>query len=333
MSKIEDIKNNESNSWEMYWSGANKAGAFSDGGVNHPSVDAFWNTFFAAESNKSSDKLSLIDIASGNGAVVNIASKCFSESTLNITSLDLSEAAIKQLIETNPNVKGLVCDATNIPLPNHCANIVTSQFGIEYAGDEAIEEAARLVKDEGSIVLLMHHNLGLIYQESDINLDAISLISDARVIPLAIDFFNAALHALSTGDKSNYEATAKLFGPSVKELENIMRKYSKDVAGGLVFKLYNDLADIHEGIQKYDLNEVIKWLKTLDIELSGYSNRMQSMLNAAKAETEVQDICRRLTQLSFQVEIADSLYAPNSDKPLAWIVMASKNNTSGKNND
>lgn len=333
MNKKTDTHKNESNSWDMYWQGANKAGAFSDGGVNHPSIDAFWDTFFQNESKTTSESLNLIDIASGNGAVVDIASNYFPTQKLNVTSLDLSEAAIEQLKATHPYVNGVVCDVTTIPLPDGIANIVTSQFGIEYASNTAIEEAARLVKEGGSIVFLMHHKFGSIYNESSINLDAITGIHNAQLIPHAIAMFEGALHAMSTGDKTKYQEAANLFGPAIKALENIMRKHGKDVAGGFVFKLYNDLADIYEGIQNYDLNEVITWLNNLEMELSGYDSRMQSMINAAKEESEIQDICRRLTHLSFQVEIADGLFAPNSDKPLAWIIIASKIKSSGNNND
>ena len=56
------------------------------------------------------------------------------------TCIDISESAISTLVDRFPEVSGVVADARAIPLESESYDVAASQFGIEYAGLEAIDE-------------------------------------------------------------------------------------------------------------------------------------------------------------------------------------------------
>ena len=56
-------------SWDTYWQGAQASAAYTSGGSSDPLVLSFWDDYFRDVKGRGRE-LSIIDIASGNGAVV-----------------------------------------------------------------------------------------------------------------------------------------------------------------------------------------------------------------------------------------------------------------------
>jgi SAM-dependent methyltransferase len=128
-------------------------------------------------------------------------------------------------------VHGLVCDARSIPLQSETFDIVTSQFGVEYAGVEAIEEAARLLAPGGCLALVLHIREGRIHGECAASLDAITRVQESGFIPLAIAMFRTGFAAVRGANRAPYEAAASGLAPAVAELESVMSQHGEQVAG------------------------------------------------------------------------------------------------------
>ena len=127
-------------SWNTYWHGTGDVGAYSSGGVSHPAILTFWDEYFQTVQQEF-DALKIIDIASGNGAVVERALTVFADVQPEFTCVDVSAAAIANIRQRFPQVSGVVADARSIPLDSGSFDVATSQFGVEYAGLDAIDEA------------------------------------------------------------------------------------------------------------------------------------------------------------------------------------------------
>jgi ubiquinone/menaquinone biosynthesis C-methylase UbiE len=308
-------------SWDSYWRGTGGIGAWSAGGVTHPAIKEFWEDCFRRLL-VALEKPSMLDIASGNGALIEWALGIFRETPLAITCVDLSEAAISNIRKRFPGVRGLVSDASSIPLESKSFDIVTSQFGVEYAGPGAISEAARLVAPGGYLVLLMHSVSGSIYMESAANLDAIARLRDSRFIPLALDMFRAGFAAVRGGDRAPYDAAAQLLQPAVEAADRIIAEHGEDVAGGSVAQFYSDVARIHGKLPNYDPDEVIGWLARLDTEMTDYASRMEAMKNAAMDEADFRRVCSELHDTGFSLEVAAPFLASGDDRSLGWVLVA-----------
>ena len=175
---------NDTDGWDAYWSGSKDTHSFTGGGVTHPVVQHVWQALLPEILN-AFDSARVLDIASGSGAVVEQLIQQPHVETTNVTCVVLSAAAIAGLTERFAGLNGVVCDAKSIPLDSGRFDLVTSQFGIEYAGHEAVAEAARLVAPGGSLVCLLHKNPGAIYDECDSALAAIRRTRQCHFVPLA----------------------------------------------------------------------------------------------------------------------------------------------------
>lgn len=308
-------------SWNTYWHGTSDSGAFSDGGVSHPSIDEFWtDVFHVAKSAHVSPKI--LDIAAGNGAVVKAALQALGNKESDFTCVDVSSAAIRNIQQRYPGATGIVADATSIPLEDHCFEIVTSQFGIEYAGTTAVSEAARLVAPGGQLVLMLHIEHGSIYQECKDSLAAIERLQAARFVPLARRLFEAGFAAVRGAERAPYDSAGKAFSPAIRAAESIIGRYGEHVAGGTIATLYADVARIHGKMQNYDADEILSWLATMEQEIDDFRERMSSMMHAAVAPVAFDKITADLRGAGFTLDRAEPLRSKEQRLPLAWIVVA-----------
>lgn len=155
-------KSESAHGWDTYWQGTGDVGAFSASGVSHPTIAAFWRNFFS-EVASGGQMTQLLDVATGNGAILETALSILKAEKTSITCVDISVAAIENVEKRFPGTQGVVADARSIPLDSEQFDLVTSQFGVEYAGLEAVGEAARLVASGGQLALLLHIEDGIVH--------------------------------------------------------------------------------------------------------------------------------------------------------------------------
>lgn len=308
-------------SWETYWQGTGDAGAYTSGGVSHPAILGFWDEFFRTV-RQDYGAPRIVDIASGNGAVVERALAALGGEQADFTSVDVSAAAIANIRSRFPQVHGIVADARSIPLDTNGFDVVTSQFGVEYAGMEAIEEAARLVKAQGRISLLLHSQASSIHKECEDSLGAIVRLKESKFIPYASRMFQAGFDACRGADRAPYEAAATRLAPAVKALESIMAQYGQHVAGNTIARLYSDVDRMHRAIQRYDPAEVLDWLDRMDGELDAFEGRMTSMCESALDAEAFDRVCDVVRERGYATMLAGPLYAPGDGRPLAWALVA-----------
>jgi len=310
-------------SWETYWHGTGAVGAYSSGGVSHPMILTFWDEFFRRVKRAYSTPR-IVDIASGNGAVPERALAVFAEQPPAVTCLDVSAAAIHNIARRFPGIRTIVADARSTGLDAGGFDIVTSQFGVEYAGIEAIYEAARLVAPGGRLALLLHHQAGCIYRECAQSRAAILQLQESEFIPLAMQMLKAGFAACRGADRAPYEAAAARFAPAIQALDTIMAQYGQHVAGDTIARLYGDVDRIHQRMPHYQPTEVLDWLERLNGELAAYAERMASMCRAAIDEGTFEQIDAGLREHGCEILRAEPMAELHQDLPLAWVLVATR---------
>ena len=136
--------------------------------------------------------------------------------------------------------------------------------------------------------------------------------------------FEAGFAALQGAARDDYEQAARRLAPAIGALESVMMRYGRRVAGDLVTQLYDQVADIHEHLARYDASEVRRWLESMTTELEAYAARMSAMCEAAIEVTTFESICRRLESVGFVCSRAGSLDDPLGNQPLAWMLVADR---------
>ena len=161
-----------SGSWDTYWRGSSSNEAYSAGGTSHPAIVSFWDELFRSPLGGNPDAR-IVDMASGNGAILEIASQVFGDELPDFTCVDISESAIASIGDRFPSVTAVSADIRDTSLPTGAYTLATSQFGLEYAGLDAVAEMLRLIAAEGTLALLIHHRQGGIYRQCSASLSAI----------------------------------------------------------------------------------------------------------------------------------------------------------------
>lgn len=306
--------------WDTYWKGTKDADSFASGGARHPAITAFWDKtlgdYLARED------LRVLDIATGSGAVVESLFRNAGGDPPDITCVDISAAAIESVCERYPSVTAVVADARTIPLDDADYNLITSQFGIEYAGHDALDEAARLLAPGGSLVVLMHIRPGIIFKECWASLDAVRRLQTSKFIELALEFLEAGFAAVRGGDRAPYEKAGLALNPALRRVERIMSDHGEDVAGGTIAKLYGDVERMHTRIQYYEPAEVIDWLRNMNVELDAYEARMDSMCRAASDKKTFRGLRKRLEDRGLTILQGKPLLPKRGSLPVAWILQA-----------
>lgn len=308
-------------SWDNYWQHTQNPSAYSGDGATHPAVRDFWEAFFAA-ARAEFDNPRLVDVASGSGAVADAALTGFGASGVQLTCVDVSASAIATLEKRFPDASAIVADAREMPLPSAEFDIVCSQFGIEYAGLDAIAESLRLVSPGGRLALLLHHKGGGIYRQCAASLDAVRQLQGASFIDKASAMFSAGFRMLCEGSRDAYEAAARDLMPAIRSTESIMRQHGRQVADGSVLKLYTDVREMTARLPNYDEGEVVGWLERMRGEFNAYEGRMASMCEAAVDEAAFTAVCANVEAAGFELLRHEALANADTGIPLAWVLIA-----------
>lgn len=306
--------------WHTYWQGTEDAAAFASGGVSDPVTRQFWLDFFGTVT----DDVQVVDFASGSGAVLKAASEIFTDRLPSFCCIDTSPAAVEMLQARYPGVQGVVADARDTSLDSAGFDIATSQFGVEYAGLDAVDEMLRLLRERGQLALLLHHRDGGIFRECSDGLTALEMLREANFVALSMDMFDKGYALLRGGPKEPYNAATREVLKALGDLEKIIGRFGKRVAGNTIRHLFNTVVGIQERIQFHDPDKVRAWLEGVDSELDAYAGRLASQRQAALSPEDFLGLCNKVEATGFTLQKNEALYVPGSELPIAWSLVASR---------
>jgi len=315
--------------WDAYWRNAGLAPALRDGGPQDEALEQFWSELLDGTLARTGGARTLLDVASGNGAVVRFALKAGGktgmDSPLGVAALDGSPAALVELHRRHPDVRCVVADALRPPFPGKSFDIVTSQFGLEYAGTDALPEAARLVADGGVFGAVLHLKDGGIFRECSANLEAIDRFRGSGLLPRFDAVYRAAwAMKQSAGTVDALREADRALAVAVKACEDTLRRFGREVASGTLFRIYQDVGHMHARLGAYDPGEMAAWLDNMAKELDSYSGRMASMLAAALTADQVAEATRQLVGAGFRIRRGGVLKFGRPAAPSAWVIVADR---------
>lgn len=321
MQKPESVRH-----WDSYWKANQQQAAYDDFGHHREGLAKFWQAFFSLQLDQR-EHSKLLDLASGNGAVLDFAAaNGLQDDKLGATALDYSLPAINDLSRRFPAVQGVVADAAYAPFPDKSFDLVCSQYGVEYAGETALRNAASLVADGGVLALVCHYKLGAMYAECEQNLNAVNAVLRSRVLPLFAALAEAGAGRLGSSiarTKSvKFKKADKKLAPAVEQLKQVINENGVDVAGGSVHRLYVDLAEMFKRLEAHDQKEIQRWVRSMTKSLQAYAGRMQAMCSAALDDQQLRLFEQDLLSTGFSIDLFEPFVI--DDRSAAWLVTASK---------
>jgi ubiquinone/menaquinone biosynthesis C-methylase UbiE len=315
--------------WDAYWRNAQSAAAHKDGGPQDEALERFWMRFFEEVFSTIKSGSGLLDIACGNGAVPRFAlaaSQSLDENiNLQICGIDESPAALLEMKKRESSLVGVAASALQLPFDNGVFDLITSQFGMEYAGSDVFTEVSRVVCPGGVIAAVLHMKDGGIYKECKMNLEAIDSLRRSDILANFDALFRGILKIKEgKGDKETIQSLDRKFAASVASVEDVLKRWGKGVASETLFRIYTDIGHMYKRLNAYDAAELFNWIEVMKNELASYSGRMSSMLAAALDETEFEKAMTTLHSLGLEIRIRDSLSFGRQTSPSAWVFVAEK---------
>ena len=296
-----------SENWSAYWATRTEGSSLEGVGVeNSALIDAYWDqTFEGAEK-----ETSVIDLACGAGTVIKRAQKA---GLTQLTALDYSQQALAVLRSSLQGVATIESSLTADDIKGAPFDLVVSQFGVEYAGQDGFAAAARLVAPQGRIVLLCHQSGGGIDEEVTADLAFADGVKATRYIEVAKEFAGRE-HRNQMLDQNTEHY--KALRASSLELTELAKPQSDSIAHHLL----QGFGQLIERRFAYDLNDIIGWIDGMERELNSYRGRMAAMVGAALDEANLETIRSSWDAeglAGFSVEPF-----PQSGESFAWAITA-----------
>jgi SAM-dependent methyltransferase len=319
-----DLSLPDADHWDAYWQAWDKAVSQEEAGARDPAPLQHWATYFErAFADRGQRRL--VDVACGHGPVTGVALEAGKQAdiSLELHCADYSQSAVDELLRRYPDVRGVACDARDMPFPDRHFDLVVSQFGVEYAGNDAFSEAARLVADGGAFEALLHLAGGAIHEECADNLAIAVTLREADFMTLARATFQTGFD-VATGRTSReaFHAADRKLAPAVETAKQLLRDKGPMAAGGLLARLYSDIGHMYTRMQNYEPGDVLAWFDGMSAELDSYEGRMASMTRAAVDDDGIRAKIDRLGAAGLDAEEPAVLSLAASGEPAAWIMSA-----------
>lgn len=314
--------------WDEYWRRTREAAAHRGGGPQVAVLERFWSSFFS-EAFARSRNARLLDVACGNGALTRLALEASRQSpgvVPFIVAIDRSLAALRDFGKRFASVPRLLADARRIPFPDGSFDIVASQFGLEYAGVDAVEEASRILAPRGALAAVVHLKGGSMYRECAANLEAVQAVRGCAILSLTAEMFQAGKSAeLYPAMVEAFRAVEVKFAAAVRTVDDILLRHGEAVAGGTVYRMYADIARMYGNTRAYDAKDVSEWCANMAAELEAYSQRMSSMLGAAIDAGQMERFVARLERRGLTVRLREPLLmGAGIREPAAWALVCER---------
>jgi SAM-dependent methyltransferase len=315
----------EGAAWSSYWSGAQDGGAAVRGEGSAASFTRFWTGVFEGAFRDYAAPRHA-DLACGAGTVSAISTsiaKRMGVSDALFLLADYSLEAVGQACAALRDAKpvGVVSDGGLPLLRPSSMDIVTSQFGLEYAADPAFGEAWRSVAPGGRMTALVHITDGPIHRECRANLDLLDLIQSARILPRLMKLFPLVRRVEGGAKgKAKAERLERNLIEDMNKLASQIQAAPGSPAASFAFQLLRDSATLYQRRAAYAPTDADQWLQHQVNELQAYRLRMSSMIDAAKTRDELVDLLEPLDAEEAPDSRIGEFSLDGESQACAWIV-------------
>tara|TARA_B100000315_G_scaffold259483_1_gene315722 strand:- start:1328 stop:2278 length:951 start_codon:yes stop_codon:yes gene_type:complete len=308
-------------SWTRYWRAGNRDTCFTADGAF--SIEERWASFF----NQLTGGASVLDLATGNGAVALIAAKTGKdkEQPFLITAVDQADISPQDSLQNPSSLLNTIYFIPNtpiesLPFTDQSFDAICSQFGFEYSDiAKSLQEIIRLSKPSAKLCLVIHAKNGDIEQSSKNRLRRVhALVGKGRVVESIFSIAQLQLESSSSNRARIQKLEKRVLDKLKKSLQQLAGVVNDDVALSTV----NYLGSILSERQQMNPAEFNSIVRDISKELHAYIVRLNTMINAAQSQQDMNRIEKQLCNSGFtdiQVEAIN-----DGNNIVAWQLLASR---------
>jgi SAM-dependent methyltransferase len=285
--------------WEEFWSAGGEGTATclpKAVGAIDAIQDKFWTSFAAGLPRRAH----VLDLGTGSGAVLRRLKGARPD--LALTGVDSSPCL-------PPAPKGITLRAgvpmEALPFPRSRFGAIVSQFGFEYGDTAAIaQEAARVVRPDAPILLMVHRRDGVIVEHNLRRREALSWILDQS------EYLGKA-SALVRARRTVALPTPALFQAAPAEMSQ--RFPGQSVGAEFMLAVCQTLQLGFGG----EVETALGTLEALERKARGEIKRIETLHDAARDDADVEQLIEELETAGFAMSPPGKINE-GSGRPLAW---------------
>lgn len=309
--------------WDLWWKDGVKASCLegAKGGYTGE-TERRWGEVFAALPKGSK----VLDVCTGNGAVAAIAQRTSDQRQLglDITAMDRAKIDPPRFVRGDKALKKITFlaerDVEDTGLPDAGYDIVTSQYGVEYADlDRALPELARLVAPGGRVCIATHAAEGTPARDAAREIELCHYLLDE------LGLFTATHKAL---DAMAMPLSGNRMPDAVARLRNLMGRLDvkrAELRGNAM--LDNTWSVMNHALANAGSAGIAAVReKTVDVEagVRSHLERSKALIDAAQSESQADAILTRLEKSGFDGLVLEPFEHLNPRRQVAWWISGRK---------
>ena len=311
--------------WRRFWAGRSQG---DEHRYRDPRVAAVlethWCGFFSERVDEGGIH-SLLDLACGEGEVLRFAEQVFAQTSDPVpTTLccDVAPSAV-QMATGALNALPVAADSAALPFADAVASCVVSQYGLEYAGQAAFPEAARVVDEGGRLHALVHCRGGAVERACGDVAALLAAVIDSDLFGKMTDYAEIIPQAAAGAvpDVRARESVDRL-RIALGAVGEALAAASPGPAREHVSRLVMDCQTLAARLGHYAPPDVSAWIQGQKSDTEAFLYRMTSMLDVAQSEGDMRGILDGLDAAGLAVEALSVLEGPGQSGALAWVVDA-----------
>lgn len=308
--------------WSSYWSEGNFTSLPNLYAANYDgAVLEFWAGIFR----ELKEHARLLDICTGNGAIAMLVRDNLDrrEMVCDIHAIDVAEihpievqhhGSVQNNVQFHP---GTAVEATRFP--DEYFDLIVGQFALEYCDlPLAIEELSRIIRNDGRIVLMMHHEDSVTVSKTIDLIRIADFFFENPSIFLRLRKYGEQYSRQKTPDTAKVAQTRKQLSASLGRAEELLKQYPKD---RFLRATLGEIRQVIERIHERAPGQAAS-VRHFENIVRNYLIRMRDQRDAA---LNAQDMSE-LDELFLQHGFHDISYEPFYSEGLlfAWTLLAGK---------
>lgn len=281
-------------------------------------VLAFWHL----ELRKFPTGATIVDLATGNGALAFLAAQYGDANMKNfsITAVDYADIKPEQHVANDkinvPTSSVRFLPATNIEdtgLETGSFDCAISQFGFEY-GEPAstAREASRILKPEGAkLIVMMHHQESAIIRQAHDGVGQVQVCEQSGLHPMIRELVERLETIREKGDDPASDSETERLRQQLNTLTGQLHEACDNFRDPsmLPYYLKNSMAIFNPQVAGgKPVSEKIDMLRQIREETEDYKQRMEDLVSAAHSDTTIATLERFLANEGFVVDRSEPFF-------------------------
>ena len=319
-----------SDCWDQFWrTGRDSCCSEQEDSAHAQRIREQWVELFAGiESNNK-----VLDLCTGNGAVLRVALECLNRTGFPVALYGVDSAAIapdpSDVDRAQAELMFVRASVTDLPFADGSFDVISSQFGIEYAPvDAAVPEIMRVLKRGGVGRFVTHASDGVLAAGAAAEIaDIHSLMNEIRIFPAAIEALTLAREV----ERDPSGATASQVGRATQAHEAFQERLARIGDGWRkrsAISVYRDTGSIlqHTYLNRrlFPVDVLLDKVRETEQSVNSHRDRLQSLLDSAFDRESCEQLvfeCRRHGAREYEFR---PVLASDDTSQLGWVITTSK---------